>query len=60
MTRILALTVSVAIAAAATGSASGAIGIYGIVERVVFEPDERTPTRVQVWGAFAYADGRSP
>jgi hypothetical protein len=42
-------------------SASGPLGIYGIVEKVVFEPDDRTPERVQVWGAFAYVErGRSP
>lgn len=37
--------------------ASGPIGIYGIVEKVVFEPNERMAERIQVWGAFAYADG---
>lgn len=37
--------------------ASGPLGIYGIVERVVFEPSETAPERVQVWGAFAYVDG---
>jgi hypothetical protein len=43
--------------AAATLSASGPIGVYAIVERVVFEPNESAAERVQVWGAFAYADG---
>jgi hypothetical protein len=33
--------------------ASGQAGIYGIIERVVFEPNERSPERVQVWGVFA-------
>lgn len=33
--------------------ASGRTGIYGIVERVVFEPGAESPERVQVWGAFA-------
>ena len=37
--------------------ASGPIGIFGIVEKVVFEPSESAPERVQVWGAFAYVDG---
>jgi hypothetical protein len=37
-------------------SASGPLGIYAIVERVVFEPNDSAPERVQVWGAFAYAD----
>jgi len=41
-------------------SASGPLGIYGIVEKVVFEPNEQTPERVQVWGAFAYVEDRSP
>jgi len=38
-------------------NASGPIGIYGIVEKVVFEPNEQAPERIQVWGAFAYGDG---
>jgi hypothetical protein len=38
-------------------SASGPVGLYGIVEKVVFEPAESAPERVQVWGAFAYVDG---
>jgi hypothetical protein len=37
--------------------ASGPVGVYGIIERVVFEPNERAPERIQIWGAFAYADG---
>lgn len=41
--------------------ASGRIGFYGIVEKVVFEPSEAAPERIQLWGAFAYADdGPSP
>ena len=40
--------------------ASGPLGIYGIVEKVVLEPDEKTPERIQVWGAFEYVDGASP
>lgn len=38
-------------------TASGPLGIYGIVEKVVMEPNEKTPERIQVWGAFAYVDG---
>jgi hypothetical protein len=38
-------------------TASGPLGIYGIVEKVVFEPSETAPERIQVWGAFAYVDG---
>lgn len=43
---------------ATTGlSTSGPVGIYGIVEKVVFEPNEQSPERIQVWGAFAYVEG---
>jgi hypothetical protein len=38
--------------------ASDMVGIYGIVEKVVFEPSDAAPQRVQVWGAFALAEGR--
>jgi hypothetical protein len=37
--------------------ASGPVGIYGIVERVVFEPSEQAAERIQVWGVFALVDG---
>ena len=38
-------------------TASGPLGIYAVVEKVVFEPSETAPERIQVWGAFAYVDG---
>jgi hypothetical protein len=31
---------------------NGNIGIYGIVDKVVFEPDENVPERIQIWGLF--------
>jgi hypothetical protein len=37
--------------------ASGPVGIFGIIEKVVFEPNANAPERVQVWGAFAYVEG---
>jgi hypothetical protein len=53
-----ALVVIVVILAAVTlARASGTIGIYAIVEKVVLEPNDKSPARIQVWGAFAYADG---
>jgi hypothetical protein len=36
---------------------SGPVGIFGIIEKVVFEPNETAPERLQVWGAFAYVEG---
>jgi hypothetical protein len=41
-----------------TKAVSGAIGLYGIVEKVIFEPNEQAPERLQLWGAFAYAESR--
>ena len=40
-----------------TPEASGSLGIYAIVERVVLEPNEQTPTRVRLHGAFAFVNG---
>jgi hypothetical protein len=38
-------------------SASGLVGIFAIVEKVVFEPSERAPERIQIWGAFSFVNG---
>ena len=51
-----ALTLMLAIAGAGSALvASDRIGIYGIVDKVVFEPSAENPERAQVWGAFAVA-----
>jgi len=55
--RKLVLALVVLLTAAVHLSASGPMGIYGIVEKVVFEPNEQSPERIQVWGAFSYVDG---
>jgi hypothetical protein len=31
------------------------VGVYALVDRVVFEPNDAAPERVQLWGAFAVA-----
>ncbi len=31
---------------------NGNIGIYGIVDKVVLEPDENAAERIQIWGLF--------
>ena len=36
--------------------ASGAVGIYGIIEKVTFAPNAQSPDRVQVQGAFVVFD----
>ena len=43
---VLALSTAVVIAK------RGTIGIYAIVDRVAFEPDEKLPERVRIWGVF--------
>jgi hypothetical protein len=35
--------------------ASDRVGIYAVIDRVMFEPPSGTPDRVQLWGAFAIA-----
>ena len=36
---------------------SDPVGIYAIVDKAVFEPNETNPERIQIWGAFAIAEG---
>src|SRR2546425_3032556 len=51
------LVVGVLLFAAADLVASGPVGIYAIIEKVIFEPSEQAPERIQIWGAFAVVDG---
>jgi hypothetical protein len=44
---------------AAIPRASVPIGVYAMVEKVVLEPNDTQPQRIQIWGAFAVAD-RTP
>ena len=37
-------------------SASGEVGVYAIVSKVVFEPNDTAPERIQIWGAFTLVD----
>ena len=37
--------------------ADGPVGVYARVQKVVFEPNEQAPTRIQVWGLFVWVDG---
>jgi hypothetical protein len=39
--------------------ASGRAGIYGVIERVVLEPNDGAPERAQIWGAFALIERTS-
>jgi hypothetical protein len=57
--RTVVLLCAAAVIAESYVSASGPVGIYGIVTRVVFEPNETAPERLQVWGSFAYVENSS-
>ena len=51
-------TLLVAGLAAFLGTRSDPTGVYVMVEKVVYEPDNKAPERVQVWGAFSVAKGK--
>jgi len=59
MHRLLALLLILAACAAVPAHASDPVGIYAVVEKVLFEPNEVAPERIQIWGAFALTDGHS-
>jgi hypothetical protein len=46
------------IAVAGSVRASDPVGIYALIDKVVLEPSDKAPERVQVWGAFCLAEGR--
>lgn len=57
MTSIKAMVACAVMAiCAGTIPPSGPVGIYGIVEKIVLEPNETASERIQLWGAFAYVD----
>jgi hypothetical protein len=33
--------------------ASDPVGVYALVDKVVLEPNEKSPERIQIWGTFA-------
>jgi hypothetical protein len=39
--------------------ASDMVGVYGVVEKVTLEPSEKAPERIQIWGAFSFADTKN-
>ncbi|HVC99355.1 MAG TPA: hypothetical protein VND64_37160 [Pirellulales bacterium] len=56
MKRIVILATSLLLIGGAAAQASDPVGIYGVIERVVFEPNAQKPERVQIWGWFELAD----
>ena len=41
---------------AVTLNASDPVGVYAVVEKIVLEPSDAAPQRIQIWGAFSLAD----
>jgi hypothetical protein len=50
----IALALTFALALFAPLAASGPANVYAIVEKVVFEPNDANPERIQIWGAFSF------
>jgi hypothetical protein len=56
-TAVIGIAAALLLASPGTASrASDTIGFFGLIEKVVFEPDSGAPDRVQLWGACAYAN----
>ena len=53
---VLVLATLVPSSLGAADPASDTMAFFGLIEKVVFEPDTGPPDRVQLWGAFAYAN----
>jgi hypothetical protein len=52
-------SIAAILAAGVVVHASDPVGVYARIDKVVMEPDERAPQRIQVWGVFAIADPRN-
>jgi hypothetical protein len=51
------ITILILLLATTALMASGQVGIYAVVSKVVFEPNDKAPERIQIWGAFTLVDG---
>jgi hypothetical protein len=56
---LLVLFCAVLLLTAVELRASDPVGIYALVEKVVLEPNDSSPQKIQVWGAFAFADDQN-
>ena len=52
----LALAAAITLLTSARPVAADRVGIYGMLEQVVVEPPGAEPQRIQLWGAFMFAD----
>src|SRR5678815_1060282 len=56
-TSCVLLTVLAIVVSASILMADGPVGVYAMVQRVVFEPSEAAPKTLQIWGVFVWVDG---
>src|SRR5688572_1073853 len=56
ISRKIALAAAALLLLQSSALASDPIGVFALIDKVVFEPSEAAPERIQVWGAFALAD----
>lgn len=42
-----------------TALASDPVGIFALIDKVVLEPNDTAPERIQIWGSFCFAEGKS-
>jgi hypothetical protein len=54
--RVAIVVAALLTAWASLGASGGILGIFGVIDRAVFEPDEARAERIQLWGVFGYAD----
>jgi hypothetical protein len=54
---LLSLAAILLAASALPALASDPIGLYAFVDKVVLEPSDTAPERIQIWGGFALAQG---
>jgi len=52
-TRAVCAAIVLSAVMAVTVSASDPMGVYAVVQKIVLEPNDAEPLRVQVWGAFS-------
>jgi len=57
MSRTISVALAVSFFGGASIRASDPVGIYALIDRVLFEPAEGLPERVQLMGSFGFAPG---
>ena len=50
---LLGVMLFVFVFVSAKSMASEIVGIYALVDKVIFEPNEQSPERIQIWGSIA-------